>query len=966
MNARLHADALATEATVPLTLDGQPVLASPGETIWQLAQRMGQTIPHLCHSDGLRPDGNCRACVVEVAGERTLSASCCRVASAGLDVHTQSERAVKSRALVLELLLADTAHAQPAPDALPLPATPPLGELAQWAEREGVALRPALQPDALPATRPAQPTDTSHPAMVVNLDACIQCTRCVRACRESQVNDVIGLAGRGSDARIVFDLGDPMGASSCVACGECVQACPTGALALRNLAPHSDSHAPVKEVDSVCPFCGVGCQITYQVRADASAPQGERIVAVQGKDGPANAERLCVKGRFGFDYVHHPDRLLRPLIRRDGVAKDPQHLLNPPDWRAVFREATWDEALALAAGGFKALRERHGPHSLAGFGSAKGSNEEAYLFQKLVRTAFGTHNVDHCTRLCHASSVAALLEGVGSGAVSNPVADVAEADLILVIGANPSSNHPVAASWIKNAVQRGARLVLADPRRTDLARHAWRSLQFTPGSDVALVNALLHVVFDEHLIDQAFVQGRVAEVDAVRAAVRHTSPEAMAPVCGIPAHTLREVARAFAKSRASMVLWGMGVSQHTHGTDNVRALIALSTLTGQIGRPGTGLHPLRGQNNVQGASDAGLIPFMLPNYQRVADSSVRQWFEHFWAAPLSTTPGLTVVEILQAAERASDDPARIRGLYVMGENPAMSDPDLNHARSALAHLDHLVVQDIFLTETAWLADVVLPASAWPEKTGTVSNTDRTVQLGRAALPLPGDARADLWIIQRLAERLGRADGQPMGWTYDSGNTPDSQDHGVAAIYEEMRQAMAGAIAGITWARLQREGSVTYPCLSEDDPGAPVVFMDRFPTADGRVRLVPTAFAQAAEVPDADYPMVLITGRQLEHWHTGSMTRRAQVLDAIEPGPTAALHPDDMARLGLQPGGPVQLHTRRGSLQLSARRDPATPVGAVFVPFAYVEAAANLLTHAALDPMGKIPEFKYCAVRVEGG
>ena len=333
-----------------------------------------------------------------------------------------------------------------------------------------------------------------------------------------------------------------------MACGECVQACPTGALALRNLAPHSDSHAPVKEVDSVCPFCGVGCQITYQVRADASAPQGERIVAVQGKDGPANAERLCVKGRFGFDYVHHPDRLLRPLIRRDGVAKDPQHLLNPPDWRSVFREATWDEALALAAGGFKAQRERHGPHSLAGFGSAKGSNEEAYLFQKLVRTAFGTHNVDHCTRLCHASSVAALLEGVGSGAVSNPVADVAEADLILVIGANPSSNHPVAASWIKNAVQRGARLVLADPRRTDLARHAWRSLQFTPGSDVALVNALLHVVFDENLIDQQFVQQRVADVDAVRAAVRATSPEAMAPVCGIPAHTLREVARAFAKS----------------------------------------------------------------------------------------------------------------------------------------------------------------------------------------------------------------------------------------------------------------------------------------------------------------------------------------------------------------------------------------------------------------------------------
>lgn len=935
------------DATVAFTLDGQPALAREGESILHAAQRHGVAIPHLCHSNGLRPDGNCRACVVEVAGERVLAASCCRTVAPGMDVKAQSERALKSQRLVLELLAADMPHPEQA------------GELSDWLTQAGVTVRAELA--ALQREQPAP--DLSHPAMAVNLDACIQCTRCVRACREEQVNDVIGMAQRGAHTQVVFDLADPMGASSCVACGECVQACPTGALSVKAPGAAVLPNGQLKvdrEVDSVCPFCGVGCLLTYQVQ-DATPETPERIVAVQGRDGPANGGRLCVKGRFGFDYVHHPERLTRPLVRIAGVAKDPAHIAHKPDWRSVFREASWDEALALAASGLKALRETHGPVSLAGFGSAKGSNEEAYLFQKLVRTAFGNHNVDHCTRLCHASSVAALLEGVGSGAVSNPVSDVEQADFILLIGANPTSNHPVAASWMKNAAQRGARIVLADPRRTDIARHAWRTLQFRPDTDVALVNALLHVIFEENLVDAAFVAERVDHVQAVRQAVQAFSPEAMAPVCGIDAATLREVARAYATSERAMILWGMGVSQHIHGTDNVRCLIALASLTGQIGRPGTGLHPLRGQNNVQGASDAGLIPFMLPNYQPVNQAEVKRWFEHFWGAPLSAVPGLTVVEILRAAELPADDPARIRGLYVMGENPAMSDPDLNHARHALASLDHLVVQDIFLTETAWLADVVLPASAWPEKTGTVSNTDRMVQLGRQAIDPPGEARADLWIIQQLAERVGRADGQPMGWSYDLAG---AEHHGVAAVYEEMRQAMHAAIGGITWARLEREGSVTYPCLTEDDPGQPVVFADHFPTADGRVQLKPTTLITADEQPDADYPLVLITGRQLEHWHTGSMTRRASMLDAIEPAPTASLHSADLAQLGVAAGDRLRVRSRRGVVELTARADDGIQRGVVFIPFAYVEAAANLLTNAALDPMGKIPEFKYCAVRVE--
>ncbi len=923
--------------TLAFELDGRTVEAREGETILQAARRAGTEIPHLCYQDGLRPDGNCRACVVEVEGERALAASCCRTVTAGMQVRATSERARRSQTMVLEMLLADlpaAGHKWIGDDA-----AQPHGELSEWAGRLGVVPRPELA--ALRREAPAP--DLSHPAMAVNLDACIQCTRCVRACREEQVNDVIGYARRGADSRIVFDLEDPMGASTCVACGECVQACPTGALMPKSLI---GAQAVDREVDSVCPFCGVGCQLTYRVK-------DERIVSVTGRDGPANHGRLCVKGRFGFDYVAHPQRLTRPLIRKAGVPKVADEAARPDGWRAVFREASWEEALALAAGGLARLRDTHGPKSLSGFGSAKGSNEEAYLFQKLVRTGFGSNNVDHCTRLCHASSVAALLEGVGSGAVSNQVHDVEHAELILVIGSNPTANHPVAATWMKNAAQRGTKIVLADPRVTDIARHAWRTLQFKPDTDVALLNALIHTVIEEGLADETFIRERASNYEALRENVRGYSPEAMAPICGIPAATLREVARAFARARGAMILWGMGVSQHVHGTDNARCLIALATVTGQIGKPGSGLHPLRGQNNVQGASDAGLIPMMFPNYQRVDNAEARRWFEDFWGVKLDEAPGYTVVEIMHKALAPDSDPHKVRGMYIMGENPAMSDPDLNHARHALASLEHLVVQDIFMTETAWLADVVLPASAWPEKTGTVSNTDRMVQMGRRALAPPGDARPDLWIIQQIARGMG------LAWNYPG---PES---GVAAVYEEMRQAMHAAIEGITWERLERESSVTYPCLSADDPGQPTVFIDRFPTPDGRVKLVPADIIPANERPDADYPFVLITGRQLEHWHTGSMTRRATVLDAIEPMATASMNAADMQALGLQPGDRVTVQSRRGEVSLHLRRDDGTPVGAVFIPFAYHEAAANLLTNAALDPFGKIPEFKYCAVRLRG-
>ena len=938
MNAPVSKELLAPPS-VEFKLNDQTVVGFEGESILNAAKRHGVDIPHLCYKEGMRADGNCRACVVEIKGERTLAPSCCRHVTPGLEVLSQSLRAKKSQEMVLELLLADM------PDqGYKWTEEGQHGELSDWAKAMSVSVRPELQ-----SLRRAQPSaDVSHPAMAVNLDACIQCNRCVRACREEQVNDVIGYAHRGAHSQIVFDLQDSMGSSSCVACGECVQACPTGALMPKT---QLGSQVVDKKIDSVCPFCGVGCLLTYNVKDN-------RIVSVEGRDGPANHNRLCVKGRFGFDYIQHPQRLTVPLIRKAGVPKDPeaiQHLnRNAAQWSDVFREATWEEALSFGAGKLKQLRDQHGPKSLAGFGSAKGSNEEAYLFQKLVRTGFGSNNVDHCTRLCHASSVSALLEGVGSAAVSNQVNDVEHASLILVIGSNPTANHPVAASWMKNAAKRGTKIVLADPRVTDIGKHAWRTLQFKPDTDVAMLNALIYTVIEEGLVDQNFIQTRANNYEALKQNIQGYSPEAMAPICGVPAATLREVAREFATSKAAMILWGMGVSQHVHGTDNARCLIALVTVTGQIGKPGSGLHPLRGQNNVQGASDAGLIPMMYPNYQRVSNPDAHAWFEKFWDTPLDSQPGYTVVEIMHKALAEDSDPHKVRGMYVMGENPAMSDPDLNHARHALASLEHLVVQDIFMTETAWLADVVLPATAWPEKTGTVTNTDRMVQMGRQAVEAPGQAQADLWIVQQMAKGMG------LNWHYEG------EHHGVAAVYEEMRQAMHEVISGISWDRLVRESSVTYPCLTEDDPGEPTVFKDQFDTSDGRVHLVPADIIPANERPDAQYPFVLITGRQLEHWHTGSMTRRATVLDAIEPEATASLCGTDLLSLGVNVGDVITLSSRRGEVCLRVRRDDGTPQGAVFVPFAYYEAAANLMTNAALDPVGKIPEFKYCAIAVKAG
>jgi len=787
---------------VTFTLDGEQVTADAGLTIWEVANGRGLVIPHLCHkpAPGYRPDGNCRACMVEIEGERTLAASCIREPADGMVVVTDNARAVSARKMVVELLMADQPEEAVAHDKS--------SHLFDMVDLNGVAESrfPKLEEGRIPLL------DDSHVAMSVNLDAC--------------------MSGRGHDSYPTFDMADPMGASTCVACGECVQACPTGALMPATVVDENqvgDSADFDSEAESICPFCGVGCQISLKVKDG-------KVKYVEGINGPANEGRLCVKGRFGFDYIHHDHRLTKPLIRReDAPAKGLN--VDPDNWGEVFREATWDEALDFAANGMKGRGTE-----VAGFGSAKCTNEEAYLFQKMIRQGFGHNNVDHCTRLCHASSVSALLENVGSGAVTATFNEIENADVAIAIGCNPIENHPVAATYFKQFTKRGGKLIVMDPRGQALKRYSSHMLQFRPGTDVSMLNAIMHVIVEEGLYDQQYIEAYTENWEAEKEHLKDFSPEKMAEICGIDAETLRDVARTFAGANAAMIFWGMGVSQHIHGTDNSRCLISLALMTGQVGRSGAGLHPLRGQNNVQGASDAGLIPMFLPDYQSVMDDGVRSAFTDVWeSGDFSAQKGLTVTEIMHAVH---DD--KIKAMYVLGENPAMSDPDVEHARDALAKLDHLVVQDIFITETANYADVILPASAFAEKSGTVTNTNRQVQMGRPAVAPPGEAREDWWIEVELAKRL------ELGWSYDS----------PADVFAEMKLNMK-SLDNITWDRLEGENAVTYPSLSPTDPGQSIVFAEGFPRPDGRARFTPASIIAPDDVPDAEYPMILTTGRQLE-------------------------------------------------------------------------------------------------------
>lgn len=686
-----------------------------------------------------------------------------------------------------------------------------------------------------------------------------------------------------------------------------------------------------ESIDSLCPYCGVVCQVRYHLTDG-------RIAWAEGIDGPSNRGRLCVKGRFGWDYAFHSDRLTVPLVRREDAPKIP----GPTDPMTQFREATWPEALDRAAQGFLAVKERYGPGALGGFGTAKGSNEEGYLFQKLIRIGFGTNSVDHCARLCHSSSVVALIDQVGSGVATAGYTQIENADLALVVGVNPSRSFPVAASIFKRAHKRGVKLIVIDSCSSEFAEHADIVINPRPGTDIALFNAMAHALIGKGLCDEEFIRTRVSGYENFRRNIKHWSPEAAEEFSGVPAALIRDAARVYGHAQSSITFWGMGTTQHVHGVRNVRCLINLALLTGNIGRPGTGLHPMRGQNNVQGVSDMGALPTFLPGYALVSDSAERARFEHAWGAAIPTQPGLTIVEMINAAAHRE-----IKGLYFMGENPAMSDPDAGHVREALCRLDHLVVQDIFLTETAALADVVLPTTSMFEKWGSFTNTNRQVQLSQPVLAAPGDARQDLWILQEMARRLGLKScyGHP------------------SEVWDEVR-SLWPAVRGIRWNRLERDGWCQYPCVSEDDQGEDVLFTASCDTPDGLAKLVPVEPIGPAEATDESYPYILITGRMLEHWHTGVMTRRSRVLDELEPEAFMCINAQDLTALGASIGDELRIASRRGVITAKARLDDSLPTGTIFMPFCYTEAAANILTNPVLDPESKIPEYKYAAVRIE--
>ena len=916
----------ATPASPTITLDGEQVPFSSGETVYEISQRHAKNVPTLCYDDRLDPFGGCRLCVVELEGSRNPVASCTTKAQPGMVICTGTEKIEKYRKTLMELVVSE--NRQVAVDPLSGYASQ---ELENLVERYQVPVKEGR----FQGSRSGRSKEDDNPFLLRDYEQCISCYRCVRVCAEQQGDHAISVMNRGFDTRITTEFNGLLRDSDCTFCGQCVQTCPTGALGDKKALKNATLPEKINKTRSTCPYCGVGCQIEYNVKDND-------IKYVNGIDGPANKNRLCVKGRFGFDYVSHAERLTKPLIRIKGKKKELHPSIDFSNLHDYFKEVTWKEALEFASSGLLKLKNSDGPSAFAGFGSAKCSNEEAYLFQKLIRTGLKTNNVDHCTRLCHASSVAALLETIGSGAVTAPFYEVEHSEVIIVIGANPTENHPVAATFFKNAAKKGSKLIVMDPRGQALRKYATHMLQFKSGTDVALLNSIMHVIIEENLFDQEYIKHHTLGFEQLKEHLKMFSPDKMFNNTGIVASKIREVARLFANTKKGIIFWGMGISQHIHGTDNARCLISLALMTGNVGQRGTGLHPLRGQNNVQGASDAGLIPMMYPDYQLVASDKTRKFFEDFWKTDLDPSNGLTVVEIMNAIHDG-----QIKGMYILGENPAMSDPDLNHARESLQKLEHLIVQDIFLTETATYADVILPASAWPEKDGTVTNTNRQVQLGRKALETPGAAREDWWITNEIGKRLG------LDWKYKHPKD----------IFKEMAEGMP-SLNNITWERLEKENSVTYPCHSLTAKGEEIVFGDQFPIEGGKGKFVPADVISPDEMPDKEYPMILTTGRQLEHWHTGAMTRKASNLDAIEPESTISLSPKDIQKIQINAGDFIEVSTRRGKIKTRVREDRSIPEGVIFMPFCYEEAAANLLTNSALDPFGKIPELKFCSVKLE--
>ena len=899
---------------ITLTIDGRQVEAPKGATVLEAALAADMYIPTLCHDPDLKPYGACRLCVVEIEGMRGLVSSCTTPAAEGMVVHTETPKVNLARRVAVELIMANHRG-----DCLTCAKN-------QFCELQKVARYIGIEQehfDRLRKSTQVLPIDKSHPAFDRDPNKCILCAKCVRACHEVAGVGAIDIAFRGYAAKVSTFGDKPITESICESCGECVERCPTGALLPKR------ARQATQWVKTICPYCGVGCSMYLGVR-------GNEIVAVQGdRESPVNQGGLCVKGRFGFDFVSHPDRLTKPLIRKEGRGKDIKVNGNLGD---VFREASWDEALDLVAERLSQIKYKYGSDSIGILSSAKFTNEENYLVQKFARAVLGTNNVDHCARLCHASTVVAALAAFGDGAMSNSIADIGKADLLFVIGSNTTECHPVIGRIVRQRVKSGdARVIVADPRAIELSKQAAVHLRHKPGTDVALLNAVMHVIIEEGLHDKRFIEERTEGFEELAETVKRYTPEMAEGITGVSKADIVKAARLFANAERAAILYGMGITQHTTGTDNVKSLANLLLLTGNIGREGTGFSPLRGQNNVQGACDMGALPNVLPGYQRVDNPDARLKFESAWGCTIKDKPGLPVTEMIEAASLG-----KIRAMYVVGENPMMSEPYLGHAQRSMSQLEFLVVQDIFPTETAVMADVILPAAAFAEKDGTFTNTERRVQKLRKAVQPPGEAKPDWQIISALAER--------MGYPFDYRSTEEVMDEitSLNPIY-----------GGIRYDRLDGYG-LQWPCFDTEHPGTPILHQGKFTRGLGKFHVV--EYSPPAESASAAYPLILTTGRVLEHWHTGSMSRRSEVLDELCPNGAIDIHPDDALKLGIVDGDLITVASERGKIETRARITDKTAPGLAFMAFHWHESPVNVLTNAALDPAAKIPEFKVSAVK----
>ncbi|MBW7882564.1 MAG: molybdopterin-dependent oxidoreductase [Caldilineaceae bacterium] len=945
-----------------ITLDGREVEFAPGATVMETALRYHIEIPRLCYHPELRPSGGCRLCLVEVEGRPNPVPSCGLVCQPGMVIHTQSDALRVMRRDIIDLFISEhplncvTCDKSGACD------------LQRYAYAYGIS---ATTFDFEVARTQFQ---DDNPFFVRDHQYCILCGKCVRVCDEVVGLNAIDYAGRGFDSHIATPFDGLMIDSSCVFCGSCVQVCPTAALLPKSRLGQGREWELTRK-RTICGYCGVGCGIEFALK-------DERIVYAQGyADAPVNGEFLCVKGRSGWDFISSPDRLTRPLVRKDlayklGLSDEPWELPPSSPLRSrssdAFIEVGWETALDITATALAQIITDHGPDAVGGLASARCTNEENYLFQKFMRAGVGTNNVDHCARLCHASTVTGLGMAFGSGAMTNTIRGLRDADCILITGSNTAESHPVISYEVVRAVKKGASLIVIDPRRVPMVDHATLWLQPTPGTDIYVFLAMMHLILREGWADQAFIKERTEGFAAFAKGLEEYTPEVAALHSGVPAEEIERAARLYALGQRtsifgdehredqaegqaaargrSAILYAMGITQRTNGTDLVLSLANLSMLCGQIGKDGTGVNPLRGQANVQGACDVAALPNVLPGYQPMTNDSARLAVAARWGLDaLPAKAGLTVVEMTHAAEAG-----KVRAMYIMGENPMLSDPNIGHVEVALRSLDFLVVQDIFLSETAQLAHVVLPAAASLEKDGTFTNTERRVQLLQPVLDAPGQALPDWQIIAELAERLDAKLGRPQGvvrWRFPS----------TAAIMEELAQ-VTPIYGGLRHARLAGAG-LTWPCPAEDHPGTPVLHTERF--SRGLAKFHGVEAQAPAEQPDTEYPLILSTGRILYHYHTGTMTRRSAGLDWREPRGYAEINEVDAAAANIRDGGPVVIRSRRGQVRTQARVSNRVQPGVVFLSFHWKEAPANLLTQDyALDPLAKIPEYKVSAVRVE--